>query len=54
METVVREEVIELDLTDNSLLFEITISYNCLNCKYSLGLKLLLYPFYNLIPECSN
>ena len=53
METVAREEVIELDLRQ-LFIFEITTSYNCLNCKYSLGLKFLLYPFYNLIPECRN
>ena len=30
MEIVARDEVTELDLTDNSLLFEITTSYNSL------------------------
>ena len=30
MGTLTRDEVTELDLTDNSLLFEITTSYNSL------------------------
>ena len=53
MGTVARDEVTELDLTDNSLLFEIITSYYSLY-KYSLELKFLLHLFYNLIPECPN
>ena len=53
MGTVARDEVTELDLTDNSLLFEIITSYYSLY-KYSLELKFLLHLFYNLIQECPN
>ena len=53
MGTLARDEVTELDLTDNSLLFEIITSYYSLY-KYSLELKFLLHLFYNLIPECPN